>query len=142
MISQTLDDEAATVRFASQFAEQLKPGDTVCLSGDLGAGKSVFARALMRALGVRDEVMPSPTFALIQEYEGEGCRVAHMDWYRLGDEGEVESLGVREFFQQPWIAIIEWPERAPGLVPPASWRLTIEPSMESQQARQIICQRG
>jgi len=108
--------EIETIACAERFAASLKPGDVVALSGELGAGKSVFCRAVMRALGVVDEAIPSPTFAIIQEYEGSNCRVAHMDWYRLNDVGEIDLLGVREFFQPPWICLIEWPERASELL--------------------------
>ena len=101
---------------ASVFAASLKPGDVVALSGELGAGKSVFCRAVMRALGVTDEALPSPTFSIIQEYESDRCKVAHMDWYRLEAVDEVEMLGVREYFQPPWICLIEWPERAMELL--------------------------
>ncbi|MDQ6958086.1 MAG: tRNA (adenosine(37)-N6)-threonylcarbamoyltransferase complex ATPase subunit type 1 TsaE [Mariprofundaceae bacterium] len=111
-----MNSEAGTCAFAADFAKSLKPGDCVALSGELGAGKSVFARALMRALGVSDEAMPSPTFSLIQEYAGNGCKIAHMDWYRLESAEEIEMLGVYEYFQPPWITIIEWPERAPSLL--------------------------
>jgi tRNA threonylcarbamoyladenosine biosynthesis protein TsaE len=105
-------NESETVDLASAFAASLKPGDVVALSGELGAGKSVFCRAVMRALGVTDEALPSPTFSIIQEYEGENCKVAHMDWYRLDAVEEIDMLGVREYFQPPWICLIEWPERA------------------------------
>jgi len=104
-------NESETVAIATQFAAALKPGDVVAISGELGAGKSVFCRAVMRALGVTDEALPSPTFAIIQEYDAEVCRVAHMDWYRLDDAAEIEMLGVRDFFQPPWVCLIEWPER-------------------------------
>ena len=110
------NNEEETCAFAAELAASLKPGDTVALTGDLGAGKSVFARALMRALGVTDEALPSPTFALIQTYQGRGCMVAHMDWYRLEDASETETLGVREYLAPPWISIIEWSERAPFLL--------------------------
>ncbi len=106
-----LNGEADTCAFASDFSKSLKPGDCVALYGELGTGKSVFARALMRALGVTADVMPSPTFTLIQEYVGNGCKVAHMDWYRLDSPEDIGMLGVQEYFQPPWIALIEWAER-------------------------------
>jgi len=71
----------------------------------------------MRALGVTDEALPSPSFAIIQEYDADDCRVAHMDWYRLDDAAEIEMLGVRDFFLSPWICLIEWPERAAAILP-------------------------
>jgi tRNA threonylcarbamoyladenosine biosynthesis protein TsaE len=117
--------ESETVALASEFAAGLKPGDVVALSGELGAGKSVFCRAVMRALGVTDEALPSPTFSIIQEYEADGCRVAHMDWYRLETADEIEMLGVREYFQSPWICLIEWPERATELLGNAVIRIVM-----------------
>ncbi len=111
-------NETETIAIANDLAASLKVGDVVALSGELGAGKSVFCRALMRALGVVDEALPSPTFAVIQEYDGadgvsgERRKLAHMDWYRLGDADEVDMLGVRDYFQPPWICLIEWAERA------------------------------
>ena len=89
----------------------------MALFGDLGAGKSFFSRVVMRTLGVTDAALPSPTFAIIQEYEGTSCRVAHMDWYRLEDADEIEMLGVRDYFQPPWVTLIEWPERAKHALP-------------------------
>lgn len=112
-----LHNEDETRAAAGRLALHLRPGQAVALSGELGAGKSFFARALMRALGVRDAALPSPTFALIQEYRARDCRVAHMDWYRLKDAAEIELLGVADYLRAPWIAIIEWPERAPELLP-------------------------
>ena len=117
--------ESETVALASEFAASLKPGDVVALRGELGAGKSVFCRAVMRALGVTDEALPSPTFSIIQEYEANGCRVAHMDWYRLDAVDEIEMLGGREYFQAPWICLIEWPERAMELLGDAVIRVTM-----------------
>jgi len=111
-------NETETIDIANDFAASLNAGDVVALSGELGAGKSVFCRALMRALGVQDEALPSPTFSIIQEYDGanglngERRKLAHMDWYRLGDADEIDMLGVRDYFQPPWICLIEWAERA------------------------------
>jgi len=109
-------NETETIAIATDFAASLQAGDVVALSGELGAGKSVFSRAVMRALGVSDEALPSPTFSIIQEYDGRDCRVAHMDWYRLDDGDEIAMLGVFDYFQPPWICLIEWAERADDLL--------------------------
>ena len=133
----TVYSEAQTVELAARLAEALKPGDSVALYGDLGAGKSVFCRALMRALGVTDRALPSPTFSIIQEYEGRGCRIAHMDWYRLEDREEIEALGIREFLQSPWICLIEWPARAESLLPENTTRVCITPAEDGPETRLI-----
>ncbi|MDX8410408.1 MAG: tRNA (adenosine(37)-N6)-threonylcarbamoyltransferase complex ATPase subunit type 1 TsaE, partial [Mariprofundaceae bacterium] len=130
-----LASEAETRQAAADLAKYMNPGNVVALQGELGAGKSVFARALMRALGVTDEVMPSPTFTLIQTYEGEGCKIAHMDWYRLESSEEIELLGVRDYFQPPWISLIEWPERAESLLPPDAVRVHLECVDENPDVR-------
>jgi len=134
-----LNNEAETRAFAADFAKSLKPGDCVALSGELGAGKSVFARALMRALGVTDDAMPSPTFSLIQEYIGDGCRVAHMDWYLLESPEEIEVLGVQEYFQPPWITLIEWPERNAELLPSFVKEIRFQCFDDAPDVRLIKC---
>jgi len=130
-------NESETVEIATRFAASLKPGDVVALSGELGAGKSVFCRAVMRALGVTDEVLPSPSFAIIQEYDAEDCRVAHMDWYRLEDTAEIDLLGVRDFFQPPWICLIEWPERGGGLLPQDAIQIRLQCDFDHIENRSI-----
>jgi tRNA threonylcarbamoyladenosine biosynthesis protein TsaE len=138
MAQTALENEAATVAYAQKLARQIKPGQVIALSGELGAGKSVFARALMRALGVTDEALPSPTFALIQTYDGDGCKVAHMDWYRLEDTNDIEMLGVRDYFEPPWITIIEWPERNLSILPSDSIRIEIRTSPNDMELRFLI----
>jgi len=95
----------------------------------------------MRALGVMDEALPSPTFAIIQEYDADQCRVAHMDWYRLEDTGEIEMLGVRDFFMPPWICLIEWPERAAGILPDNVIRVRLQCATDDMQQRSIYINR-
>lgn len=107
----TTYSEAATVAFAAGLAARLAPGDVVALSGPLGAGKSVFARALIRALaGEPGLVVPSPTYTLLQTYDTPAGSVWHFDLYRLRDPEEVWELGWEEISGA--IALVEWPERA------------------------------
>ncbi|MBS0334828.1 MAG: tRNA (adenosine(37)-N6)-threonylcarbamoyltransferase complex ATPase subunit type 1 TsaE [Proteobacteria bacterium] len=122
-----LPDEASTARLGAAVARALKPGEAVCLSGPLGAGKSTLARALIRGLTTPDEDVPSPTFTLAQFYEGAGMAVAHFDLYRLGSPDEAYEIGLDEALDNG-AAVIEWPERLAGQLPPD--RLDIEISIE------------
>lgn len=116
-ISLDCPDEAATVRLAEDIAVMLQPGDCLCLVGDLGAGKSTFARALLRALADDPELeVPSPTFTLVQSYPFEPLPVAHFDLYRLEDEEELDELGLEEILESG-AALIEWPERGASRLP-------------------------
>jgi tRNA threonylcarbamoyladenosine biosynthesis protein TsaE len=107
-----LPDEAATDALAHRLAGCLSSGDTVLLSGALGAGKTHLARALIRArLGSPNEPVPSPSFTLVQTYGApDGTEIWHADLYRLGDPGEVAELGLDEALGQA-ICLIEWPDR-------------------------------
>ena len=111
-----LRDEAATARLGAAIARALKPGEAVCLSGPLGAGKSTLARALVRALTTPDEDVPSPTFTLVQFYEGAALKIAHFDLYRLTDPDEAYEIGLDEALDDG-AAVIEWPERLAGRLP-------------------------
>ncbi len=110
-IALPLADETATKRLGEDLALAMKPGDCLALSGDLGAGKSTLARALLRALADDDDLeVPSPTFTLVQSYQ---LRIpaAHFDLYRLSDASELDELGFDEALGDG-IALVEWPERA------------------------------
>ncbi|MBV8978563.1 MAG: tRNA (adenosine(37)-N6)-threonylcarbamoyltransferase complex ATPase subunit type 1 TsaE [Alphaproteobacteria bacterium] len=110
-----LPDGAATERLGSAIAAGLAVGDAVALEGDLGAGKTTLARAILRALGVSEEV-PSPTFTLVQHYETRALAVRHYDLYRLKDAAELRELGLDEALDEG-AALIEWPERAGPALP-------------------------
>jgi len=109
-----LPDEAATQRLGARIAAGLQAGDVVALSGDLGAGKTTLARAILRALGHAGEV-PSPSFAIIEPYEPPAVRlpVVHADFYRLAHPQEAEELGLEDY-RADGALIAEWPEQAGG----------------------------
>ena len=111
-----------TWRLAAEFAKDLKPGDVVCLEGDLGAGKTTFTQGLAKALGVPGRVT-SPTFCIVQEHPGEVLLV-HMDLYRLHGEEDVEAIGWEDYLARGAILVVEWPERAGSLIPPEARHIT------------------
>lgn len=109
-----LADDAATAAFGSRLAAVLRPGDLVLLDGDLGAGKTALARAVIRTLvGDPRLDVPSPSFALVQPYDSSSGPILHADLYRLSGEAEIDELGL--FDRPDAIVLVEWPERAPSL---------------------------
>ena len=132
-ISLFLADDAATARLGEDLALALKPGDCVALSGDLGAGKSSLARALLRAMADDTELdVPSPTFTLVQSYELH-IPVSHFDLYRLGDPSELAELGFDEALQTG-ICLVEWPEMAESELPKERIDLKLEHEGEGRRA--------
>jgi tRNA threonylcarbamoyladenosine biosynthesis protein TsaE len=112
-----LASEDATARAAADLAAALRPGDVVALHGDLGAGKTAFARAAIRALlGDAEAEVPSPTFTLVQTYEAPAGTVWHFDLYRLTDPAEAWELGWEEA-TAGGIVLVEWPDRLGPLLP-------------------------
>ena len=114
-ISIFLPSEEDTTRLGAWFAPRLRAGDTILLSGSIGAGTSHFARALIRARLGRAEDIPSPTFTLVQTYEAD-VEIWHSDLYRLSHPDEVLELGLDEAFSTA-ICLIEWPDRLASLTP-------------------------
>ncbi len=111
-----LADEAATARLGAGVGRMLAAGEAVCLWGPLGAGKSTLARGLVRALTGPAEDVPSPTFTLVQFYDGQSLALAHFDLYRLTRADEAYEIGLDEALEDG-AAIIEWPERLEGRLP-------------------------
>jgi tRNA threonylcarbamoyladenosine biosynthesis protein TsaE len=132
-------DADATARLGAAIAKALRPGDTICLFGPLGAGKSTLARGLIRALTRPDEEVPSPTFTLVQTYEADGMPIAHFDLYRLARASEIEELGLDEALDDG-VAIIEWPERLEGRLPPDRLDIVIAPDGDGRTA--ILARHG
>lgn len=102
--------EADTALLAAAVAARARQGDVIALLGYIGAGKTVFARAFIRALTRPDEEVPSPTFTLMQVYDGPDCPIHHFDLYRIADADEALELGIEDAFANG-ISLIEWPER-------------------------------
>ena len=134
MIVIELPDEAATAALAARIAALARPGDVIALKGELGAGKTSFARAFIRARG-GVEAVPSPSFTLVQVYElGEGT-VWHIDGYRLRHPEEAWELDIEDAFSEG-ISLIEWPERLGSLVPARRLEITLSagPTPASRRA--------
>ena len=118
-----LPDEAATAAFAARVAAVATGGDIIALRGDLGAGKTTFARAFIHARGCEEEV-PSPTFTLVQVYEVGPTAIWHFDLYRLNSPDEAWELGIEDAFVEG-ISLIEWPDRLGLLLPERRLEITL-----------------
>src|SRR6202023_4441874 len=128
----TIPNEAALAAFMTDIAGALEPGDLVTLSGDLGAGKTTFARALIRYLAGDDTVeVPSPTFTFVQTYELPQFPLVHADLYRLSGPAELAELGFDDL-REGAVVLLEWPDRADGLLPPdrLDVALTLAPKLK------------
>lgn len=124
-ITQFLADEADTINFAQRLSKQLKAGLVVYLLGDLGAGKTTLVRGMLNALGFTGRVK-SPTYTLVESYSCQDLEIRHFDLYRLIDEEEWEAAGFRDEFNGQNIFLIEWPEKAQHLIPPADLTVQFE----------------
>lgn len=114
-------DEAATLNFAAALALAIQPNLTIYLHGDLGAGKTTLVRGLLHALGYVGKVK-SPTYTLVESYEISSGQMAklniyHFDLYRFNDAEEWEEAGFRDYFNSGSVCLIEWPEKAAGILP-------------------------
>jgi len=114
-----------TIALGKKFAAELKPGNIVCLKGELGAGKTHFVKGLAEALGIDQDEVQSPTFTLINEYAS-NPPLYHFDCYRMESPREALEIGAEEYFYGDGICVIEWPERIISLIPPEAIWISIE----------------
>lgn len=129
-----------TWEVARQFASELKPGDIVCLEGDLGAGKTTFTQGLAAFLGAKRAVT-SPTFCLVVEHPTEKFLLVHMDLYRLQDADDVLTIGWEDYLARGAVLFVEWPDRAGDLIPANAWHLSFTLG-ETEESRTITIRRG
>ena len=115
-LTRDLADEAATLALGAALAQGLVPGMIVYLRGELGAGKTTLARGILGALGVRGRVK-SPTYTLVEPYTISSLYLYHFDFYRLKYPDEWVDAGLREYFNETAICLVEWPEKAGGFLP-------------------------
>ena len=123
-----------TESFAEEYAKTLRAGDIVLLDGDMGAGKTAFAKGVAKGLGIEEEVT-SPTYAYMNDYDG---RLFHYDCYRIESVEQAERLGLADYFDMGGICIIEWSQNIAPLLPKKVKRVSIKKINENE--REIICE--
>lgn len=128
-----------TIKYAAEVADEVVPGDIICLDGDLGVGKTVFARGFAQALGI-NEPITSPTFTIMNIYESGRLPLYHYDVYRIEDESEMDELGYEEYFFGQGVTLIEWASQIPDCIPETAKHITIkkDPS-KGDDYREITC---
>lgn len=133
----TLSDLRETEKFGESFGRHAQPGDVLCLDGDLGAGKTTLSQYIAKGLGVpSDCYVTSPSFAIMHEYPGR-IPLYHMDFYRLHDYTEVTDLGFDEYFYLSGLTIVEWSERAEGILP--DHKVTLQMTIFNENSRLVHC---
>ena len=123
-----------TQSFACGYAKTLRAGDIVLLDGDMGAGKTVFAKGVAQGLSIEEEVT-SPTYAYMNDYDG---RLFHYDCYRIESVEQAERLGLADYFDMGGICVIEWSQNIAPLLPRKTKRVTINKLSENE--REIVCE--
>ncbi|MGQ5522283.1 tRNA (adenosine(37)-N6)-threonylcarbamoyltransferase complex ATPase subunit type 1 TsaE [Chitinimonas sp. PSY-7] len=131
-LSVFLADEAATLGMGKSLAPVMRGGLTIYLQGDLGAGKTTLTRGILHALGHQGRVK-SPTYTLVEPYVISNLYFHHFDLYRFGEPDEWEDAGFREMFNPDSICLVEWPDKAAGLLPPPDWIISLEPEADGRR---------
>jgi tRNA threonylcarbamoyladenosine biosynthesis protein TsaE len=129
--------DVATVDIGKRLGMILTGGDAVALSGRLGSGKTWMTKGIGIGLGVKpDEVISSPSFSLVNEYEGR-CLLYHIDLYRLDKENDITLLGLDDYFHEKSVVVVEWAERSPKLFPSGFIKVKIEILDDNERAIEI-----
>ncbi len=122
-----------TESFGGQFAETVKPGDVLALTGELGSGKTQFVKGLVAGLGATSTAT-SPTFTLIHEYSEGRWPIYHFDFFRIEDQPAAERLGLDEYFFGEGVSVVEWADKFPDLIPDNARWISFETKSETQRA--------
>lgn len=131
-----------TYEYGRKMGAEARPGDVYCLTGDLGVGKTVFTQGFAAGLGVEESVS-SPTFTIIQEYEGEKMPFYHFDVYRIGDVEEMDEIGFDDYIYGDGVCLIEWADLIREILPEDFVGIFIEKDMEKGfDYRRITLERG
>ncbi|WP_338512332.1 tRNA (adenosine(37)-N6)-threonylcarbamoyltransferase complex ATPase subunit type 1 TsaE [Pseudomonas trivialis] len=129
-----LADEDAMVALGNRIAAVTAGAGLIFLEGDLGAGKTTLSRGIIRGLGHVGAVK-SPTFTLVEPYEIGDVRAFHFDLYRLVDPEELEYMGIRDYFDEDALCLIEWPDKGAGFLPKPDMTITITPHETGRQLK-------
>ncbi len=129
----TTSSEEETIELAENIESERFPNMVICLEGDLGSGKTLFTKGFASSMGIKENIT-SPTFNIIKEYQGEECKLYHMDVYRLSDVKE--DLGIEDYFKKKGVTIIEWSDLIPELLPKN--RLTIKIKVIDENTRVFL----
>lgn len=135
----TTYSEQETLKLGERLSNGIRPGDSICLEGDLGAGKTVLVKGIARGLGIADAIT-SPTFTLVNTYEGD-ITLHHFDVYRINDPEELFEIGWEEYFGPEAVCIVEWGDRVKELLPPKSIWIKISRDAADPDKREIIVER-
>lgn len=128
-----LADEAATIRLGQSIGEAVFSGAVIFLRGTLGAGKTTLTRGILAAHGYSGAVK-SPTYTLVEPYSLPSLTLYHFDLYRLGDPEELEYIGIRDYFSDNNVCVIEWPEKGEAMLPKADIEIRLTPLGQMRQA--------
>lgn len=129
----SLQSHEETVALGERLGAQLKKGAIIYLDGNLGAGKTTLCQGILKSFNYSGAVK-SPTYTLVEPYDFAGFKVYHFDLYRLGDAQELEYFGIRDYFFEPCVCLVEWFERGEGVLPKEDIRIVLTPDGEGRKA--------